>query len=218
MPSIELALAEPNPVMLQALADIFDKAPGFSVVFTVRTAEALIEAVQRMPVPIAIIDWQLPRLGGERVIAQLRALPTGPRVVVYGQPGDGDLARKALAAGAAGFCSRGAGVDQLVDVTRSVAKGQMVFPFLDIRALRASPVEQLTARERVLLWALARGRTNKQLATELNISVNTVKFHLANLYQKLALANRAEAVAFFYAQGLGATDPAIATDIQERGG
>ena len=208
--TIDLALAQPNPVMLEALAAMFEKATGFSVVCTVRSSEALIEALQRLPVAVAVIDWHLPKLGGERVIATLRAQSSGPKVVVYGHAGEMDLPRKALAAGAAGYCSSEAGVEQLLDVVRNVARGQMVFPFLDIRQLRTSPIEQLTTRERVLMQALARGRTNKQLAAELGISINTVKFHLANLYQKLGLANRAQAIAFFYAQGLGSTDPAHA--------
>ena len=60
-------------------------------------------------------------------------------------------------------------------------------------------LDQLTEREKAMLAALARGRTNTELAAELNISINTVKFHLRNLYEKLDLKNRSQAIAFFYA-------------------
>jgi DNA-binding CsgD family transcriptional regulator len=64
--------------------------------------------------------------------------------------------------------------------------------------LKRDPREELTAREKTMLAALARGRTNIELAKDLAISVNTVKFHLRNLYEKLGFANRSQAIAFYY--------------------
>jgi two-component system nitrate/nitrite response regulator NarP len=80
----------------------------------------------------------------------------------------------------------------------TVAAGRMVFPFLDVRALKRDPREELTDREKTMLSALARGRTNNELAKELGISINTVKFHLRNLYEKLGFRNRSQAIAFYY--------------------
>ena len=74
----------------------------------------------------------------------------------------------------------------------------MVFPFLDVRDLRRDPLDTLTERERALLALLAQGHSNKQLALDLDISINTVKFHLRNLFEKLAVRNRSQAVAFYY--------------------
>ena len=84
----------------------------------------------------------------------------------------------------------------------AVAAGRMVFPYVDVRSLKRDPRESLTTREKALLVALAKGRTNTELATELGISINTVKFHLRNLYEKLGLRNRAQAIAFHYANGV----------------
>ena len=78
----------------------------------------------------------------------------------------------------------------------------MVFPFVDVRDLNRDPVESLTGRERALLAALARGLNNKALAAEFSISVNTVKFHLRNLYDKLSVTSRAQAIAFYYAANI----------------
>jgi two-component system nitrate/nitrite response regulator NarP len=105
-----------------------------------------------------------------------------------------------MAAGAAGFCSRETGSEQLLDIAATVAQGKMVFPFLDVRQLKRDPAEDLTGREKTLLAALARGRTNTELANELGISINTVKFHLRNLYEKLGFRNRAQAIAFYYSE------------------
>ena len=86
--------------------------------------------------------------------------------------------------------------DIIDDIIAEVAAGRMVFPFLDVRKLRQDPMSVLTRRERVLLTSLAQGRTNKELAADLNISLNTVKFHLRNLFEKLSVNNRAQAIAF----------------------
>jgi two-component system nitrate/nitrite response regulator NarP len=151
----------------------------------------------RMPVQLGVIDWNLPALGGARLIDVLRAQPSAPRLVVYADD-VGDTARKALAAGAAGFTARSESVERLLETCLAVAKGQMVFPFLDVRSLRQDPIEQLSPRERTLLEALSKGLTNRELARELDISANTVKFHLSNLFEKLSVKNRAQAIAFFY--------------------
>ena len=85
----------------------------------------------------------------------------------------------------------------MLDTIIAVAAGRMVFPFIDVSSLASDPLAGLTPRERELLAALAGGLTNQQMATQLDISLNTVKFHLKNLYDKLGVGNRAQAVAFY---------------------
>ncbi|MEM8687121.1 MAG: response regulator transcription factor [Pseudomonadota bacterium] len=195
---IEVALADSNPLMLSALSEFFDRDPRFSLVTTVGTAEGFLESVLRVPVTVGIIDWTLPMLGGEKLIEMMRAQENPPRMVVYSHSEGQDIPRKAMAAGAAGFCPRSEPAEKLLDIVADVGRGKMVFPFLDVRELRQDPVHALTAKERILLTALAKGSTNKQLAEEFGISVNTVKFHLRNLFEKLDLNNRAQAIAFYY--------------------
>jgi two-component system, NarL family, nitrate/nitrite response regulator NarP len=103
-----------------------------------------------------------------------------------------------MASGGAGFCSKSDPPERLLEVAAAVADGQMVFPFIDVRGLYRDPLEELTEKERVMLTALAKGQTNNELAVDLGISVNTVKFHLRNLYDKLSIRNRSQAVAFYY--------------------
>lgn len=79
----------------------------------------------------------------------------------------------------------------------SVAAGDMVFPFVDIRKMRSDPLENLTLRERSLLSALGSGHTNSQLAKDFGVSINTIKFHLRNLFEKLDVRNRSQAIALF---------------------
>ncbi len=199
---VDVAVADGSPLVLTALSEFFDRNREFSLIATTATAEAFLDTVQRVPVDVAVIDWQLPRLGGEQVIRTLKSLGSVVKVVVYGALDPPDVVRRAMAAGAAGFCPRSNSPEELLEVVRSVARGQMLFPYFDIRDLHRDPVNELTDRERALLVALSRGLSNKALGAEFGISVNTVKFHLKNLFEKLSIANRAEAIAFYYSSGL----------------
>ncbi len=202
-----VALANSNPLVLSAMAEIFDRDPRFSLVTTTATAEGFLGAVMRVSVAIGVIDWQLPALGGQKLIEVLRDQPNAPRLVVYGDESRDDLPRLSMVAGAAGFVGQNAVIDKLLETCLSVAAGQMVFPFLDIRALQSDPMLQLTKRERSLLEALATGLTNRELARDFSISDNTVKFHLSNLFEKLGVANRTKAIAFYYATRLSGRSP-----------
>jgi two-component system nitrate/nitrite response regulator NarP len=179
------------------MSEVFDRDPRFSLTSTASTAEGFLATVMRVPVQVGIVDWRLPVLGGQKLIEVLRDHPDAPRILVYGDNA-GDLPRQALAAGAAGFTPRNGPIEGLLDTCVAVAAGQMIFPFLDVRELQADPIHQLTKRERALLEALSRGLSNRQLAAEFDISANTVKFHLSNLYEKLSISSRTQAVAFFF--------------------
>lgn len=198
---VDIALGDGNPLMLAALSDFIDRDKGFSLVATAATAEGFLAAVTRVPVQVGLIDWTLPVMGGERLLDTLRLRPAPPRLIVYGAPEEPEILRRAMAAGAAGFSPRHQSPEHLLVMARAVAQGQMMFPFLDVRELARDPAGALTLRERTLLAALARGLDNKSLARELDISVNTVKFHLRNLYEKLNLSSRAQAIAFYYSSG-----------------
>jgi len=204
-PPIPVALGDSNPLVLSALAEIFENDPRFSMVVTAATAEGFLGALVRVPVQVGVIDWRLPALGGARLIEVLREQTKAARIVVYGDDNQ-DLPRIAMAAGAAGFARRSGEVDGLLDTCVDVAAGKMVFPYVDVRELQSDPINTLSRKERATLDALAKGLSNRELAAELGISVNTVKFHLSNLYDKLAVRNRAQAIAFYYSRRLDGSD------------
>jgi two-component system nitrate/nitrite response regulator NarP len=102
--------------------------------------------------------------------------------------------------GGAGFCWKSEPPSQLLDTVAAVAGGQMIFPYVDVRGLDSPPLASLTPRERELLAALSEGRSNAQLAAHFKISLQTVKFHLKNVYGKLGIANRAQAVALYVSE------------------
>ena len=194
---IDVILAEGNPLVLSAMSEIFERDPRFSLVATTATAEGFLGTAMRVPVQIGVIDWNLPVLGGAKLIEILREQENAPRLVVYGDDAR-DLPRLAMTAGAAGFASRSGDVEGLLNCCAEVAAGKMVFPFIDVRELQNDPIHSLSRKERVMLEALSKGLTNRELSKELGISTNTVKFHLSNLYEKLSVRNRAQAIAFYY--------------------
>ena len=198
---IDVMLADGNPLVLSALSEIIERDPRFSLVATAATAEGFLGTVMRVPVKVGVIDWNLPALGGAKLIEVLRDQANAPRIVVYADD-TGDLPRLAMTAGAAAFAPRSSDPETLLGTCLDVARGKMVFPFLDVRDLQSDPIHQLSRKERVMLEALSKGLTNRELSKELGITVNTVKFHLSNLYEKLGVKNRAQAIAFFYSSRL----------------
>ena len=200
-PPIDVILADSNPLVLSALSELIDRDPRFSLVATAATAEGFLGTFMRVPVQVAIIDWNIPALGGAKLIEILRDQENAPRIVVYAED-TGDLPRLAMTAGAAAFAARSSDAETLLETCVDVAAGKMVFPFIDVRDLQSDPIQMLSRKERAMLTALSKGLTNRELSKELEITVNTVKFHLSNLYEKLGVKNRAQAIAFYYSSRL----------------
>ncbi|KNG95639.1 response regulator transcription factor [Pseudaestuariivita atlantica] len=198
-------LADGNPLVLSAMSEIFERDPRFSLVATSATAEGFLGMVMRVPVTVGVIDWNLPALGGAKLIEVLRDQEQAPKLVVYGEDAR-DLPRLAMTAGAAGFAARSGEVEGLLTTCAEVAAGKMVFPFIDVRDLQTDPMQTLSRKERVMLEALSKGLTNRELSAELGISTNTVKFHLSNLYDKLSVKNRTQAIAFYYSSRMPGGD------------
>lgn len=203
---IKIMLAHSNPLVLTAMSEFFERSNKFSVVATTATAEGFLGLAMRVPLDVGIIDWKLPQLGAEKLIEVLRGYENAPKIVVYGDA-EGDLPRLAMQAGAAGFASRSGAVEGLLDVCSDVASGKMVFPFVDIRQLNQDPIYSLSKKERQLLEALADGMSNRELSAELDISINTVKFHLSNIYDKLGVRNRGQATSYYFKSGMASSQP-----------
>lgn len=194
---IEIVIAEKNPLLQSSLIKLFAGDDRFCLLAVAADGERFIAAVERLSFDVGIIGWEMPFLDGRGVLQQLRGRADTPRLIVYTGSNNPDVPRQAMALGAAGFCSKNEPATQLLETILAVAAGRMVFPFIDVARLAADPFAGLTPRERELLAALAGGLTNQQMAGQLDISLNTVKFHLKNLYDKLGVSNRAQAVAFY---------------------
>jgi two-component system nitrate/nitrite response regulator NarP len=196
---IDVVVADKSPLILSGMVHLFDQDDRFNLVATAADGERFLEAVDRLSFDVAIIGWNMPYLSGLGVLQTLqeRNDTKAPRVIVFTGNGAPDIPRQVMRFGGAGFCSKTDQPAQLLETVLAVAEGRMVFPFMDLTRSGSDPFSGLTAREQELLASLSRGRTNPQIAGDLTISLNTVKFHLKNLYGKLDVKNRAQAVACY---------------------
>ncbi len=209
---IEISIGEGNALLLSALAGLFEKDERFSLMSSGSSAESFLQMALTVPSHVGIIDWSLPSIGAEKLIRILREQNSPMRVIVCTHGESMDLPKRAMACGAAGFFSHSDPPQKLLETALEVADGKMIFPYLDVRELH-DPLQSLTKAERALLASLSLGRTNAELSTDHGISINTVKFHLRNLYDKLSVKNRSQAIAFYYSSnnsynGTDEIDPA----------
>lgn len=194
---IDVAIADKSPLILAGLEALLAEDRRFNLILKVTDGEEFLDAAKSHQFSIAIIGWQLPTMHAREVLRALSRQTSAPKIVVYSGTNDPAAPAETLQLGGAGFVSKRAPPERLLDVLASVAAGDMVFPFVDIRKMRADPLENLTLRERSLLSALGSGHTNNQLAKDFGVSINTIKFHLRNLFEKLEVRNRAQAIALF---------------------
>jgi two-component system, NarL family, nitrate/nitrite response regulator NarP len=201
---VDVAICDKSPLIVAGLEALIGADRRFNLVLKVNDGEEFLEAARLQRFSIAVIGWQLPTLHAREVLRTLSRQAYAPKIVVYSGTNDPVAPAETLQLGGAGFVSKRAPPERLLDVLAAVAAGDMVFPFVDIRKMRADPLENLTLRERSLLSALGSGHTNNQLAKDFGVSINTIKFHLRNLFEKLEVRNRAQAIALFLEMKHGA--------------
>lgn len=169
---------------------------------------ALDEIVRHQPA-VALLDYKLPELDGVAVTnAVVRdGLPT--RVLLVSAFTDSGVVYRALETGAAGFVSKEARREQIVDAVLACARGENVVPpdvaaglVSEIRLRRQDDTPALTPREQEILRLIAEGRSLPEIARELFLGLTTVKTHVQHLYEKLGVSDRAAAVASAMRRGL----------------
>ena len=194
---IRLGIADKSPLIQAALKSLFNEDDRFDLLCVCSSGEQFLDLVESTEMEVAVIGWVLPPGDGRFILDQLRDRFDTPRIVVYtGSEGE-KVPIQAMAHGSAGFVSKSEQPEVLLDAVADVAAGRMVFPYLDIRAVSNNPLSMLTRRELEILSSLAAGRTNKEIAANAGVSVNTVKFHIKNLFEKLNVNNRGQAIALY---------------------
>jgi two-component system nitrate/nitrite response regulator NarP len=197
---ISVVVADKSSLVRAGLKGLLHEDERFELVGIAENGEQFLALVDQQPFQVGIVGWVMPGIGGRGVLDSLRDRSNAPRVVIYTGDPSSDIPRQAMRLGGAGFCSKSEPPSQLLDSVARVATGQMIFPFVDVRGLNSCPLSSLTPRERELLAALSEGNSNAQLAARFEISVQTVKFHLKNVYEKLGIGNRAQAVALYVSE------------------
>ncbi len=217
--TIRIVVADDQRAVREALSTVLDAEPGFQVVGLADDGDQAVELAHRLKPDVVLMDLRMPNVDGVTATQRLAAeLPT-VRVVVLTTFADDASILSALEAGAMGFLTKDAGREQIALAVRSAAAGQSVLdPAVQASLLRAAsptdpkapPVpptpaslpDNLTPREADVLRAIASGRTNAEIATELYISEVTVKSHINHLFAKTGSRSRAEAVTYAYDHGL----------------
>ncbi|MEM7270655.1 MAG: response regulator transcription factor [Pseudomonadota bacterium] len=200
-PPITVAVIDKNPLVVRGLDQLLKEDGRFELVMSAADGDVfLAEYAERgmvAPIDIAVSGWVMPKGDGRSLLRRISEMANPPKVVIYtGELSDMTL-RAAVREGAAGLVHKSEPPERLLQAIATAAAGGRDFPAA-IR--RQPPIEALTKREKELLTSLAGGSTNSQLAEDLGVSVNTVKFHLRNLYEKLDVKNRAQAVAMYLSE------------------
>jgi DNA-binding NarL/FixJ family response regulator len=143
---------------------------------------------------------------GLEALKEIRRRDVPVRVLLLTAFADGESIQAALQYGAEGFALKTESPTQTVEAIRQVAQGRLVFPRTAQRWMthyRSAAAEgpDLSSRELEVLEKLARGLPNAEIAAALMVSENTIRFHLKNIYEKLGVANRTEAVAWYFRSG-----------------
>jgi len=194
---VRVGVVDKNPLVQAGLKQLLSEDPRFEPVVGCADGETFLEHAERTIMDVAVTGWIMPSGDGKYILDHLAGRDDAARVIIYtGAEGEA-VAAQVMAHGGAAYVSKSDSPEKLLDTIAAVAAGQMVFPYLDVRRIHDNPMTGLTRRELEVLSALALGRTNKQIAIEQEVSLNTVKFHIKNLYAKLAVHNRAQAVALY---------------------
>ena len=196
---IRVLIADDHQLLLEGISQALNLLPDITVVGAASDGKQLVDKAGDLGPDVLVIDQEMPKLTG---IGALRKMEAPPPTVIVTMHADEAHRAKAEAAGAVGFLSKSAPLPTLAAAVRAAAAGEV---FVDtvggnavLDAYREAVLDpgaaSLTARERELLGLLAKGiSSTEDLADRLFISQKTVKNHLASIYEKLAISDRAQA-------------------------
>ncbi len=203
---ITLLIVDDHPVVRDGLRGMFTAAPDFEVLGEAADGVEAVRIAASLDPDVVLMDLRMPGGGGVAAIAELVRRGVRAKVLVLTTYDTDSDTLPAIEAGATGYLLKDAPRDELFTAVRAAAAGRTVLsPAVASRLVsrvRGPGNEPLSAREREVLELVARGTSNRQIAASLFISEATVKTHLAHVYAKLGVNDRAAAVATAYDRGI----------------
>lgn len=205
---VRILLADDHHIVRRGLKELLDEQTGWSVCAEAATGREAVElAIEHRP-DVAVLDLAMPELNGLEAARRIRQAAPEIEILVFTMHDSDDLVREVFAAGARGYLLKSDAPDQLVAAIASLAKHKPFFgPRISEVVLNGflrsgrddslpTSLERLTSREREIVQLLAEGKSNKQIAKLLELSVKTVETHRAAVMRKLELSSLADLVRF----------------------
>jgi DNA-binding NarL/FixJ family response regulator len=210
--TLRILIAEDHPLYRKGMISLLSSVPEFEVVGEASTGEEAVARAAQLQPDVILMDLQMPEVNG--IEATRRILRESPniRVLMVTLFEDDDSVFMALRAGARGYVLKDADEEEMVLSIRAVGRGEAIFsPAVATRVLAyfSKPAAQpqvfptLTDREREILNLIARGHPNPSIAKQLSLSTKTIGNYVSNIFTKLQVADRAQAIIRAREAGMG---------------
>ena len=206
MAKIRILLADDHVVVREGTRQLLEQEPDFEVVGGAGDGEEAVALATKLKPDVIIMDIAMPKLSGIEATKKIKSTLPSMAVLILTAYDYDEYIFALMEAGAAGYLLKSVSGDELIDAIRAVYTGEPVLHPVVIRKLMAHlrpneaklgegrPLELLSEREIEILRLVAKGMGNKDIASELFISVRTVQAHLRSIFNKLCVGSRSEAI------------------------
>jgi two-component system, NarL family, nitrate/nitrite response regulator NarL len=206
---IRVLVADDHPLYREAVVRAVRARPEFELIGQAEDGREALGAIREEAPDVAVLDVEMPSMGGVDVVRAVNRDALGTRVVLLSAHLESDTVYAAVQAGVRAYLSKAWPAERICDALLAVARGDVILPgevqaglAAAIRNNAAGSQIHLTPRERDVLAGLVRGQSAPAIAADLHVSTATVKTHLKTLYEKLGVSDRAAAVAEAMRRGL----------------
>lgn len=206
---IRILLADDHAVVRQGFRRILETQPDMEIVGEASNGREAVQLAAELKPDLVVMDVAMPELNGIEATRRLSEASGRTRVLALSMHKDAVYVREILRAGARGYLLKDAFDSDLVSAVRAVARGEGYLSpavseavLADYRQHVTDPIDLLSSREREVLQMIAEGKTNKEIAGVLNLSVYTVDAHRSRIMEKLNLHSTGELVRFAVRKGL----------------
>lgn len=209
-PKVRILIADDHPVIREGLSAMLSNVEGFEVVGEAKDGQEVLDLALRLKPDVVLMDLRMPGMDGVQAMRLIHAQCESVRFIILTVYDNDEYIFEGIRAGASAYLLKDVSREELINAIREVHSGQsLLHPRITRKLLErvssSTEAEQestLTEREIEILRLMANGASNKQIAVRLSISSHTVKTHVSNIYQKLEVNDRAEAVAKAIRKGI----------------